>query len=68
MKRGMPNLNLSRFEPLSAVATAKINELIAAGAKLTLVERTRVQLRRLESLATVDAWGRVQWQPVRPSR
>jgi hypothetical protein len=61
MQRGVPKLNLSRFEPLSGVATSKINDLIAAGAKLTLVERTRVQMRRMESLVTVDEWGRVSW-------
>src|SRR4051794_32757932 len=57
MKRRAPKLSLSRFQPLTAMATAKINELIAAGAKLTLVEHTRVQLQRMESVAIVDEWG-----------
>lgn len=62
MKKAAKQLNLSRFEPVTAAATSKIQELIRVGAKLIAVERGFVRLRRMDSVATVDGCGRVTWE------
>jgi hypothetical protein len=60
--------DLSRFTPMTQVARAKVDSLIAAGAQVLAVQPAKVVLRRQESVATVDDWGRVSWEHAKPFR
>ena len=50
-----------KFEPMSTTATQKIDELIKRGGEIVNEKRDHVLIRRLESLAKIDQYGRVEW-------
>jgi hypothetical protein len=53
--------DLSFFTPAVRVAHVKVESLLAAGARVLAVYPNKVVLRRQDSVATVDDWGRVTW-------
>jgi hypothetical protein len=67
-KMPIPKHDLSRFNPTTPSAVAKVQEFLAAGAVITAVKRECVLLRRQESVATIDACGRVAWSAAPKSR
>lgn len=54
---------LKKFEPMTHLATTKINELVKREGKIIQETATFVEIQRLSSIAKVDQWGRVEWRP-----
>lgn len=60
--------DLERFRPLAAQARKQVDELVARGAVVEQVTQDQVVLRRLQSRAVIDRWGRVIWTGIEPKR
>jgi hypothetical protein len=52
-----------KFEPMSANARQKIQELVKRGGIIIAEHRNHVLIRRMESVAKIDQFGRVEWTP-----
>lgn len=52
-----------KFEPMTNVADQKIDELIKRGGTIISERRDHVLVQRLESIAKIDQYGRVEWMP-----
>jgi hypothetical protein len=50
-----------KFEPMSNTAKEKIDELLKRGGIMVKEQRDYVLIQRMESLAKVDQFGRVDW-------
>lgn len=50
-----------KFEPMSITAKEKIDELIKRGGVIIKEQRDYIQIKRLESVAKIDQFGRVEW-------
>ncbi len=55
------NKKFKKFEPLSTTATEKIEELLKRGGVIVKEQREFVHIKRLESVAKIDQFGRVEW-------
>lgn len=55
-------MQFSRFEPLHDQARIKIAELIQRGGQIILERREFIEVRRYQSIARIDQWGRVEWR------
>lgn len=53
-----------KFEPMAQVANQKIDELIKRGGTIVSEQRTHVLIQRMESVACIDQYGRVEWTPI----
>lgn len=51
-----------RFEPLHKQAKVNIDELIKRGGLIIVEKREYVEIKRYESIAKIDQWGRVEWR------
>ena len=54
---------LKEFEPVMLLAREKVRELLARDGQLFRVAQDKVEVLREGQLATIDAYGRVTWQP-----
>ncbi len=54
-------LDLSRFQPTTPSARARVDELVQRGATVVRVSAEQVIVRRQAQLATIDQLGRVSW-------
>lgn len=52
-----------KFEPMAPVARQKIDELVKRGGTIISEKRDHVLVRRMESVAKIDQFGRVEWMP-----
>lgn len=52
-----------KFEPMSQTANQKIEELVKRGGVIISEKRDHVLVRRMESVAKIDQFGRVEWAP-----
>lgn len=50
-----------KFEPMSSLANQKIKELIDRGGIVISEHRNHVLIKRMESVAKIDQFGRVSW-------
>lgn len=50
------------FEPLHEQAKVKVSELITRGGSIIVERREYVEIRRYQSIARIDQWGRVEWR------
>lgn len=50
-----------KFEPMSPTAQQRIEELLKRGGTIVNERRDYVVIQRLESLAKIDQYGRVEW-------
>lgn len=57
------NTKFKKFEPMALNANQKIDELVKRGGKIILEKRDHVLIQRLESVAKIDQYGRVEWMP-----
>ncbi len=57
------NKKFKKFEPMLPTANQKIDELVKRGGKIILEKRDHVLVQRLESVAKIDQYGRVEWMP-----
>ncbi len=58
----MKENQFKKFEPLHNSAKLKIQELIIREGKIINDTKTFVEIQRLNSIAKVDQWGRVDWR------
>lgn len=52
-----------KFEPMTQLAGQKIDELVKRGGQIILERRDHVLVKRIESVAKIDQYGRVEWMP-----
>lgn len=52
-----------KFEPMSIDANQKIDDLIKRGGTIVSENRSYVLIKRFESIAKIDQFGRVEWNP-----
>lgn len=53
-----------KFEPMSTDANQKIDDLVKRGGTVISETRQYVLIKRYESVAKIDQFGRVEWNPV----
>ena len=51
-----------RFEPATPAATFKVEELLKRGGQIIVERREYVEVRRMQSIAHIDQYGRVEWR------
>jgi hypothetical protein len=59
----MVEIKFKKFEPMTRSVATTINDLINRNGKLITETKTFVEIQRLNSIAKVDQWGRVEWRP-----
>jgi hypothetical protein len=52
-----------KFEPMTHLALNQIDEIIKREGKLITETKTYVEIQRMNSVAKIDQWGRVEWRP-----
>ena len=52
-----------KFEPMTNLADEKIKFIIDRGGKMVVETKTYVDVKRMDSIARVDQYGRVEWRP-----
>jgi hypothetical protein len=55
-------LKFKKFEPANQVAKIKISELVQRGGTIVEDRREYVEVKRLQSIAHIDQYGRVEWR------
>lgn len=55
-------MKFNRFEPLHEQARVKIVELVQRGGVIIVERREYIEVRRYQSIARIDQWGRVEWR------
>lgn len=50
-----------KFEPMSNTANQKIDELLKRGGVIIQDKRDHILIQRMESVAKIDQFGRVEW-------
>jgi hypothetical protein len=55
-------LKFKKFEPASQVAQIKISELVQRGGIIVEDRRDYVEVKRQQSIAHIDQYGRVEWR------
>lgn len=58
------NKKFKKFEPMTIDANQKIDDLIKRGGAVISETRQYVLVKRYESVAKIDQFGRVEWNPV----
>ena len=56
-------IKLKKFEPATPVAKIKISELVQRGGVIIEDRRDYVEVKRQQSIAHIDQYGRVEWRP-----
>ena len=56
------NTKFKKFEPITQVANQKINELLSRGGTIISDRREFIEIKRMQSIAKVDQYGRVEWR------
>lgn len=59
----MQEKRYKKFEPMTPSVNSTISELIKRDGKLIAETKTFVEIQRLNSIAKIDQWGRVEWRP-----
>lgn len=54
---------LKKFEPMSNNANAILADLLKRNGTIITETKTFVEVKRLNSIAKIDQWGRVDWRP-----
>ena len=56
-------LQFKKFQPATPVATVKVQELVQRGGTIVVERREYVEVKRMQSIAHIDQYGRVEWRP-----
>ena len=56
-------LQFKRFEPATQAAAVKVQELVQRGGTIVVERREYVEVKRMQSIAHIDQFGRVEWRP-----
>ena len=51
-----------RFQPATPVAAVKVQELVERGGTIVVERREYVEVKRMQSIAHIDQYGRVEWR------
>lgn len=51
-----------KFEPMTPSVNTTINDLIKRNGQVISETKTFVEIQRLNSIAKIDQWGRVEWR------
>lgn len=51
-----------KFEPMTQVVNQKVNELLKRGGIIILEKREFIEIKRMQSIAKIDQYGRVEWR------
>ena len=52
-----------KFQPMTQVVNQKINELLNRGGTIILEKKEFIEIKRMQSIAKIDQYGRVEWRP-----
>ena len=55
-------LQFKKFEPANQVAAIKVQELVQRGGQIVVERREYVEVKRMQSIAHIDQYGRVEWR------
>ena len=55
------NTKFKKFEPMTLTARQQIEELVKRGGVIINERRDHVLIQRMESVAKIDQYGRVEW-------
>ena len=58
----MTETKLKKFEPMSKLAMITVEDLLKRQGKLVIETKTYVEIKRMNSIAHIDQWGRVEWR------
>lgn len=58
------NTKFKKFEPINPTVIVKIDELLKRGGQLITEKREYVEVQRMQSIAHIDQYGRVEWRAV----
>jgi len=58
------NTKFKKFEPMTQLAQQKIEELVKRGGVIVNERRDHVLIQRMESVAKIDQYGRVEWSDI----
>ena len=56
-------ISIKSFRPATASVKSSVDDLLARGGVLIESRESLVRILRQQSVATIDAYGRVQWAP-----
>jgi hypothetical protein len=56
------NTKFKKFEPMTQVVNQKITELLSRGGTIILEKREFIEIKRMQSIAKIDQYGRVEWR------
>lgn len=56
-------LQFKKFEPATQAAAHKVQELVQRGGTIIVDRREYVEIKRQQSIAHIDQYGRVEWRP-----
>jgi len=57
------DIKFKKFEPFDQAVKRKVAELLNRGGSIIMEKRDFVEIKRLQSIARVDQFGRVEWRP-----
>jgi hypothetical protein len=52
-----------KFQPMTQVVDQKIKELLNRGGTIILEKKEFIEIKRMQSIAKIDQYGRVEWRP-----
>jgi len=55
------NKQFKKFEPMTPTAQQRIEELVKRGGIIINERRDHILIQRMESIAKIDQYGRVEW-------
>jgi len=55
------NKQFKKFEPMTPTAQQRIEELVKRGGVVINERRDQILIQRMESVAKIDQYGRVEW-------
>ena len=55
-------IKFKKFEPATPVAKIKVSELVQRGGTIIEDRREYVEVKRQQSIAHIDQYGRVEWR------
>ncbi len=61
VKENIMATKYKKFEPMSPTANQKIEELVKRGGIIVNERRDHVLIQRMDSVAKIDQYGRVEW-------
>lgn len=56
-------IKFKKFQPITTSARISIQDLVSRGGTIIQEKRDYVEIKRLQSIAKVDQYGRVEWRP-----